>query len=203
MELVLRARDARGHAGGRGRARAAVPPARRRWSSPASSGPARPRSSRASRRGSASTEPGRVARRSRWSGSTRGASRSPTSTSTGSTASRTSWTWASTSSATGDDLLLVEWGDVVEELLPAERLRVELTTEADGRGAPRIVVARHGARRGPSGGSRSSSPWRPGARRRDRRGDRDLHPADQRGAGHRAGDPRRRSRWRAAPARSR
>jgi tRNA threonylcarbamoyladenosine biosynthesis protein TsaE len=34
----------------------------------------------------------------------------------------------------GDDLLLVEWGDVVEALLPADRLRVELTVEPDGRG---------------------------------------------------------------------
>ncbi len=33
----------------------------------------------------------------------------------------------------GDDLLLVEWGDVVEELLPADHLRVELTL-ADGHG---------------------------------------------------------------------
>jgi len=29
----------------------------------------------------------------------------------------------------GDNLLLVEWGDAVEELLPPERLRVELTSE--------------------------------------------------------------------------
>jgi len=29
----------------------------------------------------------------------------------------------------GEDVLLVEWGDVVEELLPAERLRVELIVE--------------------------------------------------------------------------
>lgn len=33
----------------------------------------------------------------------------------------------------GEDLLLVEWGDAVEGLLPPERLRVELTTE-DGAG---------------------------------------------------------------------
>jgi len=33
----------------------------------------------------------------------------------------------------GEDLLLVEWGDAVEGLLPPERLRVELTTE-DGTG---------------------------------------------------------------------
>jgi tRNA threonylcarbamoyladenosine biosynthesis protein TsaE len=29
----------------------------------------------------------------------------------------------------GEDVLLVEWGDVVEDLLPRDRLRVELTTE--------------------------------------------------------------------------
>jgi tRNA threonylcarbamoyladenosine biosynthesis protein TsaE len=29
----------------------------------------------------------------------------------------------------GDDVLLVEWGDAVETLLPPDRLRVELTTE--------------------------------------------------------------------------
>lgn len=28
----------------------------------------------------------------------------------------------------GDDVLLVEWGDAVEDLLPADRLRIELTT---------------------------------------------------------------------------
>jgi tRNA threonylcarbamoyladenosine biosynthesis protein TsaE len=31
----------------------------------------------------------------------------------------------------GDDLLLIEWGDVVEELLAEDRLRVELTTTTD------------------------------------------------------------------------
>lgn len=35
----------------------------------------------------------------------------------------------------GDDVLLVEWGDTIEELLPDERLQVELTTDdADGEG---------------------------------------------------------------------
>lgn len=29
----------------------------------------------------------------------------------------------------GDDVLLVEWGDTIEELLPEERLRVELMTD--------------------------------------------------------------------------
>ena len=31
----------------------------------------------------------------------------------------------------GDDVLLVEWGDTIEELLPEDRLRVELTTGDD------------------------------------------------------------------------
>jgi tRNA threonylcarbamoyladenosine biosynthesis protein TsaE len=31
----------------------------------------------------------------------------------------------------GQDVLLVEWGDVVQDLLPADRLRVELLTEGD------------------------------------------------------------------------
>jgi tRNA threonylcarbamoyladenosine biosynthesis protein TsaE len=30
----------------------------------------------------------------------------------------------------GDDVLLVEWGDVIEDLLPADRLRLELTVSA-------------------------------------------------------------------------
>jgi tRNA threonylcarbamoyladenosine biosynthesis protein TsaE len=43
----------------------------------------------------------------------------------------------------GEDLLLVEWGDAVQGLLPPERLRVELTTE-DGAGEDetrRLLVA--------------------------------------------------------------
>lgn len=44
----------------------------------------------------------------------------------------------------GDDaVLLVEWGDAVEELLPADRLRVELTTEGDDE-VRRIVVTADG-----------------------------------------------------------
>ena len=31
----------------------------------------------------------------------------------------------------GEDVLLVEWGDTIEELLPDERLRIELTSGAD------------------------------------------------------------------------
>lgn len=34
--------------------------------------------------------------------------------------------------AADDAVLLIEWGDAIEELLPADRLRVELTTEEDG-----------------------------------------------------------------------
>jgi tRNA threonylcarbamoyladenosine biosynthesis protein TsaE len=37
----------------------------------------------------------------------------------------------------GDDVLLVEWGDVIEELLPADRLRIEFSSvqgdDVDGR----------------------------------------------------------------------
>jgi tRNA threonylcarbamoyladenosine biosynthesis protein TsaE len=41
----------------------------------------------------------------------------------------------------GDDVVLVEWGDVVEDLLPADRLRVELTHEdAAGIEDVRILV---------------------------------------------------------------
>ncbi len=43
----------------------------------------------------------------------------------------------------GNDVLLVEWGDAVEGLLPEERLRVELTTE-DGSDARRILVTPSG-----------------------------------------------------------
>lgn len=47
----------------------------------------------------------------------------------------------------GEDVLLVEWGDVVEELLPVERLRVELTAEdPQGRSdVRRIVMSGRGA----------------------------------------------------------
>ena len=31
----------------------------------------------------------------------------------------------------GEDVLLVEWGDVIEELLPTDRLRIELTVAED------------------------------------------------------------------------
>jgi tRNA threonylcarbamoyladenosine biosynthesis protein TsaE len=44
----------------------------------------------------------------------------------------------------GDDVLLVEWGDTIEELLPDDRLRVELTTgDADGDGdeSRRIAIS--------------------------------------------------------------
>ena len=42
-----------------------------------------------------------------------------------------------------DRVLLVEWGDVVQELLPEDRLRVELTTGSDD-DARRIVLTPHG-----------------------------------------------------------
>ena len=45
----------------------------------------------------------------------------------------------------GEAVLLVEWGDAVEELLPDERLRVELTTEDLVIG--RAAAPRLGARR--------------------------------------------------------
>jgi tRNA threonylcarbamoyladenosine biosynthesis protein TsaE len=42
---------------------------------------------------------------------------------------------------TGEDLLLVEWGDVIEELLPPERLRVELTgDDPTGREEARSIL---------------------------------------------------------------
>jgi tRNA threonylcarbamoyladenosine biosynthesis protein TsaE len=47
----------------------------------------------------------------------------------------------------GEDLLLVEWGDAVEGLLPPDRLRVELTTE-DGAGEDetrRVAIAGAGS----------------------------------------------------------
>jgi len=40
----------------------------------------------------------------------------------------------------GDAVLLVEWGDAVEELLPADHLTVELTTEGDHGGERRRIV---------------------------------------------------------------
>jgi len=40
----------------------------------------------------------------------------------------------------GDAVLLVEWGDTVEELLPGERLRVELTTGSGQEHDARTIV---------------------------------------------------------------
>ena len=59
----------------------------------------------------------------------------------------------------GDDVLLVEWGDTIEELLPDERLRVELTTD-DGAGEerPRDLDLRHRRRLGASGSPSSRPP---------------------------------------------
>lgn len=41
----------------------------------------------------------------------------------------------------GEGVLLVEWGDAVEELLPPERLRVELTVDEAAPGAPGSEVS--------------------------------------------------------------
>jgi tRNA threonylcarbamoyladenosine biosynthesis protein TsaE len=63
----------------------------------------------------------------------------------------------------GEDVLLVEWGDVVEELLPPERLRVDLSTEAPENGGDVRRIALSG--RGPSWQDRwadlsaSLAPW--------------------------------------------
>lgn len=43
-----------------------------------------------------------------------------------------------------DAVLLIEWGDAVEELLPADRLRVELVTTDDGE-ARQLTIAGEGA----------------------------------------------------------
>jgi len=45
----------------------------------------------------------------------------------------------------GEGVLLVEWGDAVEDLLPAERLRVELTTEDLASEVRRLRVSALGA----------------------------------------------------------
>jgi tRNA threonylcarbamoyladenosine biosynthesis protein TsaE len=43
----------------------------------------------------------------------------------------------------GESLLLVEWGDAIEDLLPPERLRVELVGEdASGRDETRVITVR-------------------------------------------------------------
>ncbi|HEY7761407.1 MAG TPA: tRNA (adenosine(37)-N6)-threonylcarbamoyltransferase complex ATPase subunit type 1 TsaE [Actinomycetota bacterium] len=44
----------------------------------------------------------------------------------------------------GEAVLLVEWGDTVEELLPAERLRVELTTGPAHQDDRAVVIAAAG-----------------------------------------------------------
>jgi tRNA threonylcarbamoyladenosine biosynthesis protein TsaE len=66
----------------------------------------------------------------------------------------------------GACLLIVEWGDAVEELLPEDRLRLELTTEdPTGADETRLMVI-HGA--GPSWHERSEllasalRPWSTG-----------------------------------------
>jgi tRNA threonylcarbamoyladenosine biosynthesis protein TsaE len=62
----------------------------------------------------------------------------------------------------GDDVLLVEWGDAVEGLLPQDRLRVELTSDDDDDDARRIVMTASGPswrERGEQLG-RALAPWR-------------------------------------------
>jgi tRNA threonylcarbamoyladenosine biosynthesis protein TsaE len=61
----------------------------------------------------------------------------------------------------GNDVLLVEWGDAVEDLLPEERLRVELTTD-DASDARRILVTASGAswRDRREELARALAPWR-------------------------------------------
>jgi tRNA threonylcarbamoyladenosine biosynthesis protein TsaE len=65
---------------------------------------------------------------------------------------------------TGDDVLLVEWGDVIEELLPADRLRIELTV-ADETDDRRIVVSATGWSWADRWGELETAliPWLPGA----------------------------------------
>jgi tRNA threonylcarbamoyladenosine biosynthesis protein TsaE len=68
--------------------------------------------------------------------------------------------------ADGDAVLVVEWGDAVDELLPEERLRVELTTtDVTGADETRRIAVRA---KGSSWGGRWSdlvaalAPWRAG-----------------------------------------
>ncbi|MDH5224595.1 MAG: tRNA (adenosine(37)-N6)-threonylcarbamoyltransferase complex ATPase subunit type 1 TsaE [Actinomycetota bacterium] len=44
----------------------------------------------------------------------------------------------------GDDVLLVEWGDTIEELLPVDRLRVELITADEHDDLRKIVISASG-----------------------------------------------------------
>jgi tRNA threonylcarbamoyladenosine biosynthesis protein TsaE len=61
----------------------------------------------------------------------------------------------------GNDVLLVEWGDAVQGLLPENRLRVELTSEDDD-DARRIVMNASGPSWGERGTElgRALAPWR-------------------------------------------
>ena len=90
----------------------------------------------------------------------------------------------------GEGVLLVEWGDAVEALLPDDRLRDRAQPRDPGgaNGGPRITVP-PSAPRGRSAGPRSSPPCaveHPSDRGRDR----DLHAADQRRDRHGERDPR-------------
>jgi tRNA threonylcarbamoyladenosine biosynthesis protein TsaE len=61
----------------------------------------------------------------------------------------------------GDDaVLLVEWGDAIEALLPADRLRIELVTEDDSE-ARRLTVSTEGTVWGGRAGdlARALAPW--------------------------------------------
>ena len=44
----------------------------------------------------------------------------------------------------GDSVMFVEWGDAVEDVLPDDRLRVELTTEGPDQEARRMVLTPEG-----------------------------------------------------------
>lgn len=61
----------------------------------------------------------------------------------------------------GNDVLLVEWGDAVEDLLPEDRLRVELTSE-DASDVRRIAVTASGEswRERADALGRALAPWR-------------------------------------------
>jgi tRNA threonylcarbamoyladenosine biosynthesis protein TsaE len=63
----------------------------------------------------------------------------------------------------GDDVLLVEWGDAIEGLLPEDRLRVELTSD-DATEARRLAITASGATWRERGVEldRILAPWRAG-----------------------------------------
>ena len=88
----------------------------------------------------------------------------------------------------GDDVLLVEWGDTIEELLPDDRLRVSSRRACrDDDGA--IAISATG-RRGSSGSRSSRRRSYRGWCGRDRRRDRHVDPPDLGRDRHRERDPR-------------